>query len=271
MPPHQFAAERLYNWGIMAELDAPARPPLDLRCPLLNAAGSLGFVPNANGPIVLDLLGAFITNPISARPRQPANPPQLHEYPGGVLLHSGHPNPGLSNVLKRHAESWERATLPIIPHLLAESPKQIQKMVTRLERLEAVLAVEIGLPDDIEPQAARELIQAALGELPVIARAPLGHALELADLLYSAGASAISLGPPRGALPGPDGELIHGRLYGPALFPQALEITQALAQQSLPVIASGGIYHQEQVDALLEAGALAVQLDIVLWQGKWGR
>jgi len=33
----------------------------------------------------------------------------------------------------------------------------------------------------------------------------------------------------------------------------------------VPVIASGGVYQQRQVEALLEMGAIGVQLDTVLW------
>jgi dihydroorotate dehydrogenase (NAD+) catalytic subunit len=82
-----------------------------------------------------------------------------------------------------------------------------------------------------------------------------------------AGASAISLGPPRGALKDKQGEIVYGRLYGPGVFPQALEAVSALAQMDLPIIGAGGIYQQAQIDAMLEAGALAVQVDTSWWQG----
>jgi NAD(P)H-dependent flavin oxidoreductase YrpB (nitropropane dioxygenase family) len=37
----------------------------------------------------------------------------------------------------------------------------------------------------------------------------------------------------------------------------------------VPVIAAGGVYKQRQVEALMEAGAIAVQLDAVLWSLGW--
>jgi dihydroorotate dehydrogenase len=40
-----------------------------------------------------------------------------------------------------------------------------------------------------------------------------------------------------------------------------------LAGAGVPVIGGGGVYKQEQVEAMKEAGALAVQLDAVLWRG----
>lgn len=241
---------------------------LDLPSQWMNAAGSLGFAPAAGQPLPAQL-GLFVTHPISLAPRRAAQAVQLLEFPGGVLLHSGLPNPGLSATLKKHASAWKRAAVPIIVHLLAQSAEELRKMVLRIEGLENVLAVEIGVPADASASLARELCQAGRGELPVIAQLPLPRALELCDLALQAGAAAISLGPARGSLPGAGGQLVSGRLYGPALLPQALEATRQLADQA-PVIAAGGVYSQADGEALLAAGARAVQVDVGLWgAGNW--
>ena len=62
---------------------------------------------------------------------------------------------------------------------------------------------------------------------------------------------------------------MHGRLYGPSIFPQTLASVQETASIGVPVIAGGGVYQQAQVEALIEAGAIAVQLDAVLWSLGW--
>jgi dihydroorotate dehydrogenase (NAD+) catalytic subunit len=85
------------------------------------------------------------------------------------------------------------------------------------------------------------------------------------DKLASLGASAISLGAPRGWLPGDSGKLTGGRLYGPAILPLALAAVRSLRRQALPVIAGGGVYCKADGEALLAAGAAAVQIDSVLW------
>ena len=72
--------------------------------------------------------------------------------------------------------------------------------------------------------------------------------------------------PPRGSLPGPGKELLSGRLYGPGIFPLALNTVETLCALGFPVIGAGGVYAKEQALAMLEAGALAVQLDTVLWK-----
>ncbi|MBN2501115.1 MAG: nitronate monooxygenase [Anaerolineales bacterium] len=242
---------------------------LHLNLPLMNAAGSLGFFPDPRGPLDLDCLGAFITSPISLTPRTPARLPRFLPFPGGALLHTGYPNHGLGYVLRHYAAYWARAPLPVIVHLLSDQPHQIVQMVERLEIQEGVTAVEIGLPDEMQAGLARDMAAAAQGELAVVMRLPLHRALELAPVVLEAGAAAISLAPPRGALPGQNGELVRGRLYGPTLFPQALAVVQALAKADLPVIGAGGIYTPEQAKAMLRAGAQAVQLDTVLWRGDW--
>ena len=86
--------------------------------PLMNAAGSLGFAPDTRAGISLDLFGAFVTNPLSLRPRHPTAEPTVIEYQGGFLLHTGLPNPGIHAALKKYSAKWTRSELPIIVHLM---------------------------------------------------------------------------------------------------------------------------------------------------------
>ncbi len=243
-----------------------AGPRLEFRSPWMNAAGSLGFAPNARGDVSLQALGAFVTNPISLRARNVAKGPRLFPFPGGVLIHTGFPNPGLRNVIRDYAAAWVRAPLPIILHLLSAEPKQMRAAIPRIEELENVQAIELGLDPDIGPGEAKDLVHIAAGELPLVVQIPLDRALELSPAVTDAGASVISLGPPRGALPGADGKLVRGRLYGPALFPQTMAALCALVANGIPVIAAGGISNEADGEATLAAGALAVQMDIALWK-----
>jgi dihydroorotate dehydrogenase (NAD+) catalytic subunit len=136
-----------------------------------------------------------------------------------------------------------------------------------LEDQEGVAGLEIGLAADAALDTAQAFTQAARGELPVVVRLPVDRANQLAGGVLEAGAAAISLGPPRGALPDRGKGFISGRLYGPAIFPLALETVRSLARSGIPVIGAGGIYQADQAEAMLAAGAIAVQLDAVLWRG----
>jgi dihydroorotate dehydrogenase (NAD+) catalytic subunit len=230
--------------------------------PLLNAAGTLGFSPDPKGSINLLQFGAFVTNPISNAPRTPAKGIRFSSYPGGFMLHSGLPNPGLGATIRGHGKRWARSPVPVIVHLLALEPNFLARMIERLETNEGVMGVEIGLPPDIDPDTAFDFARAALGELPAILRLPLEQAEELAPVVIEGGASAVSLGAPRGKLEG-----ISGRMYGPAVFPLALRAVEKLAGLGIPVIGAGGVYQARDVNAMLDAGARAVQVDTVLWRG----
>jgi dihydroorotate dehydrogenase len=242
---------------------------LTFASPLMNAAGSLGFTPEGRGPIDLTRLGAFITNPVSLGGRTPAQARRCLHYPGGFLLHTGYPNPGLNQVIRRCQAKWARAALPIIVHILGENPSQVSTLLRRLEGLEGVIGLELGLPPEIERSAALELARAGLGELPLIVRIPLERAIDLAPAIAHLPVAAVSLGPPRGILPDRPSATTRGRLFGPAIFPQALAAVSTLARISVPVIGAGGVYRQQDAAAMLAAGALAVQLDAVMWISSW--
>lgn len=239
---------------------------LEISSPWMNAAGSLGFAPPACWNWV-EPQGAFVTNPVSLSPRTPAQNRALLPYAGGFLLHSGLPNPGLNAVLRAHAAAWQRSVLPIWVHLLADQPGEIHQMALRLENVEGVAALEVGIPPRAEPALALELIQAALGELPVIAAIPLQMAEQpWLEQLAGLGLRALTLSAARGMLPGEKGSPIGGRLYGPGLYPLILSAIRSLRDLGLPLIAGAGIYSLAEGQTLLQAGASAIQVDSVLWQ-----
>jgi dihydroorotate dehydrogenase (NAD+) catalytic subunit len=237
--------------------------------PLMNAAGTLGFAPGPRGPVELAEFGAFVTNPVSLSPRAPAHARCYLPFSGGFLLHSGFPNPGLKEVIRRYAARWAQSSLPVIVHLLAQEMREVAGMIERLESLEGVMAVELSIPPDASENLAYALVSAAAGELPLVVQLPVANAADLAEAAIDAGANALSLSPTRGVLPDASGRLIAGRLYGPALLPHAMLALEALISYDVPVIAAGGFYHPAQVQAALNAGAAAVQVDTVLWRGGW--
>jgi dihydroorotate dehydrogenase len=247
--------------------------------PLMNAAGSMGFAPDKRMEISLDSFGAFVTNPFSLRPRVPTAKPTVVEHAGGFLLHTGLPNPGVPAGLKKYSAKWSRSDLPVIVHLMADRPEETQRMVRLLESQENVMAAELGFA----PLLARDIIlltlEMCIGELPLIMSLPAEQVLSLGPRLMQAGAQAISISAPRGALPShfdsTDSSLsakekvITGRLYGPSLFPQSLETVFSAAKIGLPIIGAGGVWTKGNADAMLSVGALAVQVDAVLWGNSW--
>ena len=236
--------------------------------PLMNAAGSLGFTPDSRSLgdfISLERFGAFVTNPISLRPRLPTAHPALIEYPGGFLLHTGLPNPSFSGVLKKYSARWARAEVPIIVHLMADRPEETKQMVQALENVENVMAVELGFAPLLANDILLITLEMCLGELPLIFSLPTEQVLTLGPRLIQGGADAISLSAPRGALTTDDGRLTTGRLYGRSLFPQALQTVYSAAKIGLPIIGAGGVWSEKDLMDMLSAGAMAAQTDASLW------
>jgi len=250
--------------------------------PFMNAAGMLGFTPDFRSlEDFRSLMGAFVTNPISLRPRRPAAQPEMVQYPGGFLLHTGLPNPGFEAALKKYAARWARAESPIIVHLMADRPEETARMVRRLESVENVIAAELGFAPQLTDEIIYYAVEMAVGELPLIVNLPFEQVLRVGPRVIQLGAAAVSLSAPRGMLsltpnpfaqhpdgaPSEKGEQVTGRLYGLALFAQSLLATRDAVRAAVPMIGGGGVYSKENANALLQAGALAVQFDSVLWRG----
>ena len=231
--------------------------------PLMNAAGTLGFTPDSRTGISLSEFGAFVTNPLSLRPRLPTSQPAVIEYPGGYLLHTGLPNPGLRSGIKKYAAKWNRSKLPVIVHLMADRPEETQQMVRTLEEVENVMAVELGFAPLLSNDIILLTLEMCLGEIPLIFSLPVEQVLSLGPRLIQEGADAISISAPRGAVM--TDHLITGRVNGPSLFPQALDTVNNAVKLGIPIIGAGGVQTKENADAMLSVGAMAVQVDASLW------
>ena len=263
---------------------------LTFSTPYMNAAGTLGFAPDYRAPVPWDSFGAFVTNPLSLRPRLPTASPALVEYPGGFLLHTGLPNPGLKMAIKKYARRWADLRLPVIVHLMADRPEETMRMVQSLEGRENIVSVELGFASQFSVDIILLTIEMCLGELPLIVNLPVEQVLSLGPRAIQEGAAAISLAAPRGMVTYPPASPhfrstsesasetiesenkgnkrgVTGRLSGPALFPQALLTVRDAVQANIPVIGAGGVGPKENADAMLSVGALAVQVDASLWKG----
>jgi len=234
---------------------------LSFNPPVMNAAGMLGFAPGKHSLP----LGAFVTNPISLYARKPAQGTRFIPYQGGFLLHTGFPNPGIMRVVKEYARSWAAAQIPIIVHLLAQDKAEIMEMVARLEHVEGITGIEIGIPPDADSGLVHRMGLAALGEFPVILRLPFDAALSTVQAACDSGALLVSMAAPRGNLPDPQGEIIAGRLYGPGILPLALRTIQRWTDIGAAVIGAGGVFNPADVTAMLSAGVAAVQVGPAFW------
>lgn len=236
-----------------------------LASPWMNVAGFGGYLPQKwDRPQVEP--GAFVTNPISALPRSPAHNRSVIGFPGGFLLHNGHPNPGIKHVLKTYTPKWSRLAMPVWAHVLPSSANEAESLVRELEGIENVAAIELGLPPGISPKKQQEMIVASQGELPLYVCVPLDEVtsrrMEIEALRDLAG---VVISAPRGVLRH-NGHLLSGRLFGPSLFPQLMAALCALRGSGLTVIAGCGIFSEAAGLAAMSARATGLQVDAWRWQ-----
>lgn len=253
------------------EITRSGKNSLILETPVMPAAGTFGFGDVYRDLIQIEKLGAIVTNPVTYEPWSPASGTRVVALEGGVLVHTGLPNPGLSKVLKKYENLWSILPLPVILHLVGTTAEQVKRSVRRIDEEDNVDAIELGLNDDISRFEAEKLIRAATenSEKPVLVRLPFQDAMYLAETAAEEGAGAIVVSaPPRGTARDPKtGRLVSGRVYGPLVKPLVLRMVGQLARKmpEIPVIGAGGIHSAKDARDYIEAGARAVQVDSATW------
>ncbi|WP_322507791.1 hypothetical protein [Anaerolinea sp.] len=240
-----------------------SRQSLYCPTPWMNAAGTLGFLPSKAWNLP-EAQGVFVTNPLSLHPRTPAAQRTALTDAGNLLVHSGLPNPGLVTALRRYARKWEKSPIPVWVHLIPQSPEECYRMIQLVENSAGVSAIEISLPPRLSTGEKQAFLSAMDSELPIVLVLPL-NGEEIPVPLDRI--SAVTLSAPRGMLPSPSGAWIEGRLFSISLFPQMLYAVKQVVQHGIPVIAGAGIYRRAHAQHLLQAGAMAIQVDTVLWKG----
>ena len=259
-----------------AALTQPSTRELPFLRPLLPAAGCFGYGEAYAGILDVSLFGAVVTRPITYRRRMV---PQREgatvlPLPAGCLIAHPQTHPGLSSVLSQHRARWQALSVPLICHLSATDLEETRKAARRLDAETAVAALELGLPHVFQGSdrtRAQSLVSAARRrfEKPLLVRLPLQGALDLAPVCVQAGADAlVATAPPLGAVRDPAyGHRIHGDLYGPWVKAQVLPLVEELRQLvPVPIVACGGVHSLTDVREYLAAGAIAVQIDSLLWR-----
>lgn len=246
------------------------KQPLRVENPVMGGSGAFGLSGEYSKLIDLSKLGALVTNPITWKPRRAAHGTRVVPLDSGVLVHTGLPNAGLSQTYRAYAAKWKNSVTPIIVHIAATSPDEVARCAESLEHSDGVAGIEIGLADSASHRDAKLMIGAARENthLPLLARLPLYVAHLIANAAEDAGADALVIAaPPRGTARDPlTGQLIGGRLYGPVIKAESLRAVGSIARHiNIPTIGCGGIHTPNDARDYLEAGAVAVQLDSIVW------
>lgn len=255
----------------MIEITRAGKYSLIIDNPVMIATGMAGFDATAYRDLIdLEKLGAVVTAGISWRARGPAYGPRVVPIGGGFLLHTGLPNPGARNVIKKYSRQWSKSSMPMIAHVISTTYEDVVRCAEALEGSGGVVGIELGLRDDVLPDELTASLDAVRegSQLPILLKLPLHSAVDLWEIAEQSGADALVVAaPPRGTDRDPiSGQLVGGRLYGPWLKPQVLRIVGQIAElATIPVIACGGIHTPDDARDYIGAGARAVQIDSLTW------
>lgn len=256
---------------MVVEITRPGKTSLLLSTPVMPAAGTVGFGDNYRRLVDYEKLGAIITNPVTIEQWNPASGTRIVPLPGGILVHTGLPNPGLKRVIRQNRQVWERLPIPVVLHLAGTSPPHMKRAGELIDGLDVIAAIELGLNDDVDEEAVFALVKAAAAiEKPLLVRLPFYEAGHLARAAVEAGADALVVSAaPRGtARDEYSGRLVSGRIYGPLVKPLVLRLVGRLRRQvpaDIPIVGAGGIHCPQDARDYIEAGAVAVQVDTATW------
>jgi dihydroorotate dehydrogenase (NAD+) catalytic subunit len=253
----------------MIELAPHHKIGLPLSNPVMIASGCGGYGQAYRQLINLSAFGALVTNPITLRPQRGIAQSRLAETTAGFVLDTGHQNPGVKKVIREYSKHWLGLSVPVIAHLPADEPDDLRRTAGALAGTEAVAGIELGIPSPATPRDIAIWIEAVREGcmLPLLIKLPLDAAVEMAEIAVEAAVDALVVGlPPLGSAQTSTGAMVDGFIFGPALHSMALYAVQEISDiADIPLIAVGGIHSLVDVQAFLAAGAVAVQLDSLLF------
>jgi dihydroorotate dehydrogenase (NAD+) catalytic subunit len=254
----------------MIELAPDHKIGLPLSKPVLLASGCAGYGLSYQRLLDLTVFGAIVTNPITLRSRRGTTPPRLAETKAGFILNTGQQNPGVRQVIQQYSPGWTRLKMPVIAHLPADEPDDLRRTAGALAGTGKIAAIELGVPFGTTARDLEGWVTAVREAclLPLLVKLPLETAIDLAGFAKTFAVDALVIGaPPLGAALSPlTGKIVNGYLFGPALYNLVLHRLQIISELvDLPLVAAGGIHSQSEAQALLQAGAAAVQLDTLIF------
>lgn len=280
---------RLNAASIDLAVELGSRRPLRLERPVVVASGPLGFGAEAASLVDLRDVGLFVARTSTLAPRRAGLPPRLVEVPGGLLHAVGGENPGVAEVLQRHAAAWRDAPCAVAISLAAGDTSELRRLFRAFDGREEELGIDAIEFDLVAPcdtldgaawessldEAAR-LIDAVRerSDLPLIAKLSpqAANIRHLVSYLADAGADIVSIsGSPTGFLPDRSrrGAALAagiGQLSGPLIRPLALAaVAEAANVDLLPIIGGGGVGSPADALDYLAAGADAVSVGSALW------
>jgi dihydroorotate dehydrogenase (NAD+) catalytic subunit len=253
---------------------------LELKNPVIAAAGTFGFGREMDRWQDLSRLGGISSKGLTLKPRCGNAPPRVAETASGMLNSVGLQNPGIQAFLRDELPFMQQLGCRIIINIAGQSTEEYLEMCRCLDQ-QTVDAIELNLscPNVREgcmligsdARMTEKLVAGArratskplwvkltpnVTSIQDIARAAESGGADAIVLINTLLGMAIDYKTRRPIL-----RNNTGGLSGPAVKPVALRMVFEAGQAvKIPVIGAGGITRGEDVLEFLEAGASAVQI-----------
>jgi dihydroorotate dehydrogenase (NAD+) catalytic subunit len=256
---------------------------VELRNPVMTAAGTAGHGDELGRYVDLSALGAVVVKSLSVEPWPGNPPPRVHETPAGMLNSVGLQGGGVAHWLETELPPLLAAGATVVASIWGTDPDGYGNAAALLAAADpAVVAVEVNVscPNHDaggkmfahSPTLTAEAVEAALAcnrpvwcklspnvdDLPSIAAAAWGAGAEAVTLINTVPGLVIDLERRRPLL----AEGRGGGLSGPAIHPVAVRAVYDVhaALPELPIVGVGGVATGEDAVELMLAGASAVQV-----------
>ncbi|GIV06670.1 MAG: dihydroorotate dehydrogenase [Fimbriimonadales bacterium] len=255
---------------------------LQLRNPVMVAAGTFGYGLEYHHLLDLTQLGAIVTKSLTLAPRMGNPPPRVAETPAGMLNAIGLQNDGVDAFLMETLPRLREYGTAIIASVAGETLEEYMQVAEKLSRAEGIAALELnlscpnqargGIEFGINPELtahAVSLVRQA-SDLPLIAKLSpnTGDIVPIAQAAVQAGADSLCLiNTVLGVAVDAETRQFRiaskvGGLSGPAIKPIAQyhlwRVRQALPET--PLIGVGGISNAADAIEFLLLGAHAIQV-----------
>ena len=182
----------------MIELAPDHKLGLPVACPVMLAAGSIGYGESRHRELTLDRFGAVVIGPFTNRSRAGSQPPRMAETVGGFVRRVDLQNRGVSAALRKFGRLWPRLGCPVIAQIADSAKEDAASTARRLSGVEGIDGFELVCSLEASELELGRLLEALLfaSDLPVLVKLPLPRAAALAPALIAGGAAGIVAGSP---------------------------------------------------------------------------
>jgi len=265
---------------------------IELRNPVVLAAGTCGYVDEIADVLDPHAVGAVVTKSVTAEPRIGNRPWRILDERAGMLNAIGLANVGLERFLAEHLPRAARCGTTVIGSIAGHGIADYVTVARRFDDAQALPAVELNvscpntadglvfgerpealaaLLDEVRPVLARTRLVVKLspnvGSIAEVALAAVEHGADALGLINTVAALAIDVETRRPRL-----ARGTGGLSGPAIHPVAVRMIRETrlalddaGRADVPIVGYGGVFTWEDAAEFVLAGATAVGMGTALF------